>query len=128
MIYENAQGVEQNYVEAIRWYRMAADQGMHIAQLSLGRMYAGGRGILKTDPEFQKLVQTLKARISQKPRGSDATIKHFVTVLRQFSRMKMAFFALSCCFRRARAVSARGVVGRGGGATSQRGRSPFAEL
>ncbi len=42
--------------------------------------------------------------------------------------MNVAFFTTSCCFRRARAVSARGVVGGDGGATSQRGRSPFAEL
>ncbi len=50
-MYEEAQGVEQDYVEAARWYRRAADQGMHIAQLSLGRMYASGRGVAHDQSE-----------------------------------------------------------------------------
>jgi TPR repeat protein len=32
-------------VEAVRWYRLAADQGEAWAQYSLGRMYEDGRGV-----------------------------------------------------------------------------------
>jgi TPR repeat protein len=50
-MYEKAQGVGQDYAEAARWYRKAADQGMHIAQLSLGRLYASGRGVTRDPSE-----------------------------------------------------------------------------
>ena len=38
-------GVLQDFVEAERWFRLAADQGNGAAQVVLGRMYADGRGI-----------------------------------------------------------------------------------
>lgn len=34
-----------DYAEAVRWYRMAADQGYAEAQFNLGRMYAEGKGV-----------------------------------------------------------------------------------
>jgi uncharacterized protein len=37
--------VSQNYAEALKWYRLAADQGHAIAQNHLGLMYADGRGV-----------------------------------------------------------------------------------
>ena len=33
--------------EAVRWYRLAAEQGHAGAQFNLGVMYFGGRGVLK---------------------------------------------------------------------------------
>ena len=35
----------RNYAEALRWYRMAADQGDSVAQYSLAQMYDFGRGV-----------------------------------------------------------------------------------
>ena len=43
-MYLNGAGVPQDYVEAVRWYRLAADQGDAEAQNNLGFMYANGRG------------------------------------------------------------------------------------
>ena len=40
-----AAGVPQDDVEAVRWYRRAADRGDANAQTSLGFMYANGRGV-----------------------------------------------------------------------------------
>ena len=34
---------DRDEVEAVRWYRMAAEQGHSVAQLALGVMYADGR-------------------------------------------------------------------------------------
>lgn len=45
VLYENGGGVEQNYVEAARWYGLAARQGHMWAQKSLGAMYGNGWGI-----------------------------------------------------------------------------------
>ena len=38
-------GVVQDYVEAVRWYRLAATQGHADAQTNLGFMYGNGRGV-----------------------------------------------------------------------------------
>ena len=39
-MYANGQGVPQDYREAVKWFRLAADQGMAGAQNALGGMYA----------------------------------------------------------------------------------------
>jgi hypothetical protein len=49
MMFENGQGVPQDYGEAVRWYRLAADQGLIKAKYNLGLMYAYGKGVDK-DP------------------------------------------------------------------------------
>ena len=43
---ENGQGVPQDFAEAAKWYRKAAEQGNNaMAQHDLGRMYTEGRGV-----------------------------------------------------------------------------------
>jgi hypothetical protein len=41
---ENGQGVPRNDIEAIGWYRKAADQYHAVAQFRLGNLYASGEG------------------------------------------------------------------------------------
>ena len=43
--YYDGDGVEQDFVEAVRWYKKAADQGHAKAQYSLGFCYAKGKGV-----------------------------------------------------------------------------------
>src|SRR5258708_15568338 len=50
-LYEDGQGVPRDYVEALKWYRMAADQGDIWAQLAVGRFYEKGNGVLQDDEE-----------------------------------------------------------------------------
>ena len=38
-------GVAQDYAEAVKWYRLAAEQGLVEAQSNLGRMYYYGLGV-----------------------------------------------------------------------------------
>jgi TPR repeat protein len=38
-MYEKGQGLAQDYAEALKWYRKAADQGNADAQYGLGGMY-----------------------------------------------------------------------------------------
>ncbi|CBN86709.1 TPA: tetratricopeptide repeat protein [Neisseria lactamica] len=45
VMYENGQGVRQDYVQAVQWYRKASEQGDAQAQFNLGGMYAEGRGV-----------------------------------------------------------------------------------
>ncbi|MEQ1610904.1 MAG: hypothetical protein ABL956_18355, partial [Hyphomonadaceae bacterium] len=53
-MYDNGQGLAKNDAEAVRWYRLAADQGYAMAQSNLGVMYANGRGVPENDVEAYK--------------------------------------------------------------------------
>jgi TPR repeat protein len=49
-MYRNGEfGVVQDYAEAARWYRLAADQGLSDAQYDLGLMYGDGEGVEQDD-------------------------------------------------------------------------------
>ena len=50
-MYANGEGVPEDDAEAVRWYRLAAEQGNATAQLNLGVMYAKGEGVPKDDAE-----------------------------------------------------------------------------
>lgn len=47
MMYLNGQGVDQNYEEAGKWFRKAAEQGIPQAQYKLGYLYNQGQGLPK---------------------------------------------------------------------------------
>jgi len=47
LMYENGDGVSQDYKTAVKWYRLSAEQGNASAQTSLGVMYANGKGVLQ---------------------------------------------------------------------------------
>ena len=46
-MYENGVGVAQDNTEAVKWYRLAADQGNADAQKAMGNMYNAGKGLLQ---------------------------------------------------------------------------------
>ncbi len=45
VMYEKGKGVSQDYSEAVRWYRKAAEQRYAYAQCNLGYMYEKGKGV-----------------------------------------------------------------------------------
>src|SRR5215471_2521483 len=45
VMYQQGQGVPQNYAEAVKWYQRAAEQGLAEAQNDLGTMYYNGQGV-----------------------------------------------------------------------------------
>ena len=45
--YRDGQGVAQDFVEALKWFRLAADQGYAEAQYNLAVMYDSGKGMTK---------------------------------------------------------------------------------
>lgn len=51
LCHENGTGVAKNEREAVRLYRIAADQGNATAQKHLGTCYQRGVGVLKDDRE-----------------------------------------------------------------------------
>ena len=48
-MYDNGEGVVQNYEKAFEWYSKAANQGNAQAQYNLGSLYQNGQGIGKDD-------------------------------------------------------------------------------
>ena len=49
--YGTGEGVIRDEVEAVRWYRSAAEQGYVVAQLALGVMYDDGHGVAEDATE-----------------------------------------------------------------------------
>ena len=43
--YDNGEGLEQDFKEAVKRYQKAADQGDAEAQMNLGGMYENGQGV-----------------------------------------------------------------------------------
>jgi len=46
-MYDNGDGVLQDYKTAVKWYTSAAEQGLAEAQFNLGVMYDNGQGVLQ---------------------------------------------------------------------------------
>jgi TPR repeat protein len=46
-MYDNGQGVIQDYKAAVKWYTLAAEQGYSRAQFNLGSMYENGQGVFQ---------------------------------------------------------------------------------
>jgi len=44
-MYDKGQGVTQDYKEAVKWYRLSAEQGLARAKVNLGVMYYKGQGV-----------------------------------------------------------------------------------
>ena len=51
LMYTTGEGVPEDDAEAVRWYRLAAEQGVARAQYSLGFKYATGAGVPQDDVE-----------------------------------------------------------------------------
>ena len=54
-IYFFGKGVSEDAYEALKWYRMAADQDDAAGQCGLGRMYSWGIGVEQDDYESQSV-------------------------------------------------------------------------
>ena len=52
--YYDGEGVEQDYAEAVKWYRKAAEQGYAVAQFEMGWCYKHGYGVPKDLAEAKR--------------------------------------------------------------------------
>ena len=55
--YYEGWGVAQDYADAVRLYRLAADQGHASAQCSMGEMFEYGEGVTKDTEEAVRLIR-----------------------------------------------------------------------
>ena len=61
-MYQEGKGVTQNYTEAVRWYRLAAAQGLAVAQINLGAIYVSGR---EAPPDYAEAVRLFELAAAQ---------------------------------------------------------------
>jgi len=54
VMYQEGEGVPQDYAEAMKWFRKAADQGDAHGQYGVGLMYTNGQGVPRDDAEAIK--------------------------------------------------------------------------
>ncbi len=71
-LYRGDYGVAEDYAEAVKWYRKAAEQNKAKAQFNLGLCYAKGEGVAKDYVEGQKLTRDFKAALGA-PAGSESS-------------------------------------------------------
>ena len=55
-MYSEGLGVNQDYKTAVKWYALAAEQGLANAQYNLGRMYSLGQGVNQDDKQAAEWV------------------------------------------------------------------------
>ena len=74
VMYSNGEGVPQDYAEAVRWYRLAADQGDARAQLNLGVKYRNGEGTPQDFVEAHMWANLAASQLSGEDR--DLAVRH----------------------------------------------------
>ena len=61
-MYVTGKGVTQDYQEAMKWYRLSAEQGNAVSQAKLGWMYTKGEG---ANQDYQKAVKWYRLSAEQ---------------------------------------------------------------
>lgn len=54
VLYARGRGVSQDFIQAARWYRVAAEHGHALAQCNLGVLYEQGTGVVQSDEEASR--------------------------------------------------------------------------
>ena len=89
-MYDNGQGVAKDEVEAVKWFRKAADQGEADAQNNLGNMYANGQGVAKDEVEAYKWWLLAGAQGNELARGRIPLIEKNLTPSQRAEGQKLA--------------------------------------
>ena len=72
IFFTGGNGINKNYVEAVRWYKLAADQGYADGQHNLGTMFEEGNGVLQDYVEavkYYRMAASQGLAISQNSLG-----------------------------------------------------------
>ena len=72
-------GVPKDEVEAVKWYRKAAEQGNGCAQEELGRMYYSGQGVPKNFIESYAWYLLAKANGQEKASEAVSSLEEILT-------------------------------------------------
>ena len=90
-MYGEGRGVPQDYAEAARWYRLAAERGDAQAQYNLGLAYARGEGVTQNAVEAHVWFNLAAARFpANDTRNRTAAVKNRDTVAGEMSSDQLA--------------------------------------
>jgi len=109
-MYENGQGVIQDYKQAVKWYTKSAEQGDVKAQHNLGWMYDKGQGVIQ---DYKEVVKWF--RLASEQGNAPAQIKLGAMywfgqgVLQDFVMAHM-YFNIAAVSGHDRAIKGRGIV------------------
>ncbi len=78
-MYEYGKGTDENYTQAVYWYKKAAEQGDTEAQLNLAVMYASGEGIPENFVLAYKWANLAAARGNENAREMKNEVKKRMT-------------------------------------------------
>ena len=56
-MFEYGKGINNNYAEAVKYYKLASDQGHAEAAYALGYMFEFGKGVAKNNAEAVRLYR-----------------------------------------------------------------------
>jgi TPR repeat protein len=84
-VYDTGQGVGQDYAEAVKWYRKAADHGSALAQFNLAICYGSGQGLPLDFVQASKWFNLAAAGFS----ASDAELRAKAIKARDLMASKM---------------------------------------
>ncbi len=76
-MYATGQCVPQDYAEAVKWLRLAVEQGNAVAQYSLGVMYDNGQGVPQDYVQAHMWFNLAASRFSaSETKGRDLAVKN----------------------------------------------------
>jgi TPR repeat protein len=75
----DGKGGPKNYTDAIKWFRLAADQGLALAQFNLGLMYANGLGPQDYVQAHMWLSLSATQGTQDAPRNREIVERHMTT-------------------------------------------------
>ncbi len=83
--------MKQDYAEAVKWYRKAADKGDAAAQLNLGIMYYHGRGVAQDYVEGHQWLNLAASRfLPSEAEKRDRAIKNRDIVAKKMTLSQIA--------------------------------------
>jgi TPR repeat protein len=90
-MYNEGRGVPQDYAEAAKWYKLAAEQGDALAQYNLGLSYARGEGVTPDPVTAHMWLNLASARFpAGDSRNRTAATKNRDTVASEMSSDQLA--------------------------------------
>ena len=82
VMYEDGEGVEQDYMQAVKWWKLGADQGDAGAQNNLGIMCENGLGV---EQDYKEAVKWYRKAAAQ---GNKQAQKELNNLLKQNPQLR----------------------------------------
>ena len=89
-MYDNGQGVPQDYKAAVKWYTLAAEQGFAGAQYNLGVRFYNGQGVPQDYIQAHKWFNLSSANGDPKGAKSRDTVSESMTTEQIAEAQKLA--------------------------------------